>query len=317
MARRKPARVHGVVAIDKPAGMTSRQIVSRIGWLLGEKRGGHTGTLDPAAIGVLVLAFGHATKAVRWLTNTAKTYKTTVRFGTSTSTDDAQSEVVTSRPLPTSWTTEALVAAANRELGVIAQVPPAVSALKRDGVRDYERVRQGERVIREARPVRLDEVRLLTMTAEEATFELTCGAGFYVRAWARDLGSAMGSAAHITSLQRTSCSGFELSECISSEDFADLEVGAIERRLVPVAACLRRVMSVVLVDAEVTARLQHGQKVWIADEGLQAGAELLAIGPGEQPVCVAEVLVSASGTGAVLRVVRGLALAAETAPEGT
>lgn len=315
MARRKPAHVHGVMAIDKPAGMTSRQVVNRVGWLLGEKRAGHTGTLDPDATGVLVLAFGHATKAIRWLTDTPKSYRTTVRFGSATSTDDAQGDVVETAPIPGAWDQETLLSTANRELGTIAQVPPAVSALKRDGVRDYERVRKGETIIRTARPVRLDSVQLLGMTDTEATFELTCGAGFYVRAWARDLGKAMGSAAHLTTLRRTHCSGFDVDECVPSETFAAMKRGDAEAHLRTTVRCLRRVLSETSVDEQATARLRHGQKVWVPQSDLRIGGELLVTGPGDVPICIAEVLVSASGTGGVLRVIRGLAAATVPAIE--
>ena len=149
MAKRKAATIHGILAINKPAGPTSRAVLNEVARLFGERRCGHAGTLDPAATGVLVVAFGEATKVVRWLVEGGKSYRAVVQFGQQTSTDDAQGEVVAEAPRPVVDDVQ-LLAAARRDLGSFAQMPPSVSALRRDGVRDHERARRGEVVERTA-----------------------------------------------------------------------------------------------------------------------------------------------------------------------
>ncbi|MCO4761884.1 MAG: tRNA pseudouridine(55) synthase TruB [Myxococcales bacterium] len=317
MARRRPAVVHGIIAIDKPLSMTSRDVVNRAMRLFGERRCGHAGTLDPDASGILVLAFGRATKVIRWLTDGEKTYATTVQFGAETLTDDAQGEVVRTAPVPSPWTEEVISAAASANAGgLIDQVPPAVSALKRDGIRDYERVRRGEIIEREARSVRLDAVRTIAIGDAQAQFEVDCGPGFYVRSWARDLGVRLDSAAHLCQLRRLRSSGFSKGVLL-----ADLEQMSLEERralLLPIESNLP--MPTIAVDARTTVDLVDGKKPAAPSEA-QVGATVLVLGPDQQAVCVAGVHEGTEGDeGAFLRVIRGLredgaaALRAEITP---
>ena len=304
MARRRPALVHGVLAVNKPLGVTSRAVVNRAMYLFGERRCGHAGTLDPDASGVLVLAFGRATKVIRWLTDGHKTYLADVRFGTATHTDDAQGDALRNAPLPSPWSMASLDTAAQRDVGgMIAQVPPAVSALKFEGVRDYERVHRGETIARAARPVRLDAVRTISIAAPEARFEVDCGPGFYVRAWARDLGEHLESAAHLYGLKRLRSSGFSIEDCIDLDSVEPLSLAERHALLVPLETAVGRTLPVLVVDAAATVALVDGKRP-AAPAGAEACDAALVLGPDGQAICVASVAQGEEGL--VLKVVRGL-----------
>ena len=260
MARRKPAVVHGILAIDKPAGATSRQVVSAVCRLLGERRAGHAGTLDPAATGVLVVAFGRATKVIQWLMQAPKAYRATVVFGAATSTDDAEGEVLRRAPVPDNLDEASLQALVNDHVGLITQVPPAVSALKRDGVRDHERVRRGEPVAREGRPVLLRGVDVMEVRGDIASFTLRCGSGFYVRAWARDLGEKLGSAAFLRDLRRTESGCFVLRDCITLTELERLDMRERRALLAPLEAVLPRLMPVHEVGLDLATQLRDGRR---------------------------------------------------------
>lgn len=296
MARRKPAAVHGVLAIDKPAGLTSRALVNTVSRLLGERRCGHAGTLDPDATGVLVICFGDATTAVRWFTAAPKRYRTTLRFGEETSTDDAAGEPTRSAAVPDlrdPSVLERLRALMHRgPAELVEQVPPDVSALKRDGVRDHERVRRGEIVVREARTVLLYGAELVAVHPEVGEIEvlLDVGSGYYVRAFCRDVGRALGSAAHMRTLRRERCGGYAtrmapghgraitLDALQAMEDPARLD--CIER----LSSALGRVVPTWRApDAEFVAMLRCGKRplvpsAWLSDEHVGAGA----MSPGEE-----------------------------------
>lgn len=308
MAHRRPAEVHGIVCVDKPLGWTSRDVVNKLTHLMGERRAGHAGTLDPDASGVLVVAFGEATKSLRWLMDAPKTYETTVRFGTATATDDASGPVVRSAPLPQPWTFEAVLAALPQP-GVLNQVPPAVSALQRGGVRDHVRVRRGEVVERPPREVQLQSIELLGLEGpHSAQVRLTCGAGFYVRSLARDLGESLGSAAHVVTLRRVSASGFAVADGVSMDTLkAETQEERLEH-LLSVVTVLGRVLPIVRVDAAMAAGLRQGKTPLLPDGAMaEAGevarpAEVLVLDGEGAPVCVA---MAAAGEPVRLQVVRG------------
>lgn len=308
MAKRKPAQLHGLLVIDKPAGWTSRDVVNKVGWLLQEKRAGHAGTLDPMATGVLLVAFGEAAKGVRWWQDAPKTYEATVLFGQATVSDDAESPVIRAAEVPD--LTLASVLAALPPPGPLLQVPPAVSALQKDGVRDHERVRRGEVVEREARPVHLYRVDVVEVASPLVRLRVTCGAGFYVRALARDLGAAMGSAAHLTELRRTDAGGFDLAQAVSVEAIAALAQADRASLLVPMPEALRRVLPAITVDAETTLHLRQGKTPIIAE--LLAG-DVLVLDTAGTPVCVATTHAGDAGT--VLTVERGFHHVMDRAPE--
>jgi tRNA pseudouridine55 synthase len=200
----------GVVVIDKPAGWTSHQVVGKIRRIAGTRKVGHAGTLDPMATGVLVIGIGRATRLLGYLALTEKAYEGTIRLGVSTVTDDAEGEM-TATPGAGGLTDDQIEATLAGLRGELMQVPSAVSAIKVEGIRSYAKVRSGQDVVLAPRPViirRLEvvarhdhEVDDVAIVDLEAVVE--CSSGTYVRALARDLGSALGTGAHLTMLRRT------------------------------------------------------------------------------------------------------------------
>ncbi len=201
----------GLLVVDKPAGMTSHDVVARVRRLAGTRKVGHAGTLDPMATGVLVLGLDRATRLLGHLTLTEKAYDATIRLGAVTTTDDAEGEVVATSPV------DAVTEAAVREalagfVGEIDQVPSSVSAVKVGGRRAYERVRAGEQVELVARRVRIEEIRVRDVRPGEVDVAVRCSSGTYIRALARDLGEQLGVGGHLTALRRTAVGPYGLSD---------------------------------------------------------------------------------------------------------
>lgn len=259
----------GLVLVDKPGGMTSHDVVSRVRRLAGTRKVGHAGTLDPMATGLLVLGVNRATRLLTYLVGVDKTYTATIRLGQSTTTDDAEGEVLASPGLSGLAVGE-LPLAAERLTGLIEQVPSAVSAIKVDGRRAYARVRAGEQVdlkaravtvrsfdLGEPRPARAaDGTEVLDVDAVVA-----CSSGTYVRALARDLGGSLGSAGHLTALRRTRVNPFTL------DDAATLEEHAEGLRLLEVTAALRRLFPGRDLTTAEAGAVRHGRSVEATGEG--------------------------------------------------
>ena len=199
----------GLVVVDKPAGITSHDVVARVRRLAGTRKVGHAGTLDPMATGVLVVGVDRATRLLGHLTLTDKSYAATVRLGVSTTTDDAEGEVVESHPTD-ALTEDPVRKALAAFTGEIDQVPSAVSAIKVDGKRAYARVRDGEQVDLPARRVTVHRLEVVSIDLDAATvaIEVDCSSGTYIRAIARDLGTALGVGGHLTALRRTAVGPF-------------------------------------------------------------------------------------------------------------
>jgi tRNA pseudouridine55 synthase len=219
-----------MVVVDKPGGMTSHDVVSRVRRLARTRRVGHAGTLDPLATGVLVVGVGRATRLLTYVVGSDKAYRATVRLGQSTVTDDAEGEV-TGRKGADRLTGSTVRTAVASFVGTHEQVPSSVSAIKVDGVRSYARVRRGEQVRLAARRVtisRLEEVGLGVAMAADGTsvldleVDVVCSSGTYVRALARDLGHALGVGGHLTGLRRTAVGAFSIDEASTLEQLAEL-----------------------------------------------------------------------------------------------
>jgi tRNA pseudouridine55 synthase len=221
MARRKPATIHGLVVVDKPAGVTSHDVVSMLRRRLHERRVGHAGTLDPDATGVLLVGVGNATRLLRFLTALGKTYTAEVVLGVETTTLDASGEVTARYEM--SVTPEQVQAVVDAHLvGPIMQVPPMVSALKVDGRRLHELAREGIEVEREPRPVTIHA--FTTEPTDDPLvyrIEVTCSSGTYVRTLAADLGHLLGGGAHLRNLRRTACGTFSVDDA-EPPDVAEL-----------------------------------------------------------------------------------------------
>lgn len=194
--------LHGFLNIDKPAGMTSHDVVARVRRLAGQKRVGHGGTLDPSATGVLPVALGAATRLVDYLVEDRKGYRADVRLGRITTTDDAEGEIVGEQPVPP-LDRDALEAALAPFIGTIQQIPPMYSAIQVGGQRMYDLARRGETVELAPRTVVLEQIRIVDWQSPVLTLDVLCGKGTYIRALARDLGAALGCGAHLAALRRT------------------------------------------------------------------------------------------------------------------
>lgn len=222
----KSASFHraGVLLIDKPGGMTSHDVVGRVRRLLGTKKVGHAGTLDPMATGLLVLGINGATRLLTLLVGLDKTYRATIRLGSSTTTDDAEGASLGSAPAEqvTRVSDAAIESAVTSLTGLIDQVPSSVSAIKVDGKRSYVRVREGESVTLAARPITVHRFEILDIRRQaghiDADVEVACSSGTYIRALARDLGFRLGVGGHLTALRRTHIGPFTVEDAASLEE---------------------------------------------------------------------------------------------------
>jgi len=213
----------GLVVIDKPDGMTSHDVVARVRRIMGTRKVGHAGTLDPMATGVLVLGIERATKLLGHLALDTKAYLATIRLGAATTTDDVQGEVLSTSDT-SAVTDEAVAAGIVKLTGHIQQVPSAVSAVKVDGKRAYARVRAGEQVELAARPVEVSRFDLLSTRRDdglELDVMVECSSGTYVRALARDLGADLGVGGHLAALRRTRVGPFDLRVVTTLEKLAE------------------------------------------------------------------------------------------------
>lgn len=232
----------GLVLVDKPAGWTSHDVVGKIRKLAGTRKVGHAGTLDPMATGVLVVGINRATRLLTHIVGVDKTYTATVRLGQSTTTDDAEGEVVETR-FANAVTPERLDEAVARLTGEIMQVPSTVSAIKVDGRRSYDRARAGEEVALEARPVTVErfEVQEIRRLDEGKTVdvdvEVRVSSGTYVRALARDLGEILETGGHLTALRRTAVGPYSIDQTLTldqlGEDFGYIGLAEAAAQLFP------------------------------------------------------------------------------------
>jgi tRNA pseudouridine55 synthase len=281
----RPPAPSGLVIVDKPAGMTSHDVVARVRKLAGTRRVGHAGTLDPMATGVLVIGVERATRLLTYLVGADKSYQATIRLGIGTVTDD-QEGAVTGRPGfgpgeldggPIGADLLAAVAASIEDRlaglrGSIQQVPSAVSAIKVDGKRSYTRVREGEQVELAARPVtvhRFDVLALRPGLAEvegpvpvvDLDVEVVCSSGTYVRALARDLGARLETAGHLTALRRTRVGAYPLAAARTLESLTD-DFGVLA-----IADAARAAFPARELTADEARRLAHGQRVEASELG--------------------------------------------------
>lgn len=212
----------GIVNVLKPAGMTSHDVVARLRKIYHTKKVGHTGTLDPDAVGVLPVCIGQATRLVEYLTEKEKTYKVVVQFGFETNTQDASGERTVTTALP-ALDKAAFCAVTEQFLGEIQQIPPMYSAIKKDGQPLYKLARQGIDVEVAPRPVVIHEIKVLMYNQELAMLEVRCGKGTYIRTLCQDLGRACGSSAHMAYLMRTASGSFRIGDAVTLEKLQQAE----------------------------------------------------------------------------------------------
>lgn len=257
--RRPPRRkVDGVLLLDKPTGMSSNAALQKARWLFNAAKGGHTGTLDPLATGLLPLCFGEATKFSGELLDADKAYRATVRLGIVTDTADAEGQVLETRPVTVG---EAEVRALLPHFtGVQQQVPPMHSALKRDGTPLYELARQGIEVERAPRTVTIHALEFLGWTGDSFELDVSCSKGTYVRTLAADIGVALGCGAHLAALRRTRVGALAVADAVTLAQIEALPPADRDGLLQPPDGLLRDLPAVQLNETE-AGRLLHGQPV--------------------------------------------------------
>ncbi len=236
----KPKELEGILLVDKPVDFTSHDVVARLRRKLAMKRIGHAGTLDPMATGLLMILIGKATGVSQYLTNLDKEYEGTIELGKITNSQDAEGEVVETRPVPP-LTEQEVRAAMQGFLGDQYQTPPMFSAIKVDGVPLYKRARKGEEVAREPRFIRVSSYELTRFALPRLDFRLRCSKGTYVRTLAHDLGQKLGCGAHLCALRRTATDKFRIEAARTLADIEQLPLPEIEKLLLPVYAVVPRV----------------------------------------------------------------------------
>ncbi|MEZ5462481.1 tRNA pseudouridine(55) synthase TruB [Dokdonella sp.] len=254
--------VHGLLLLDKPEGLSSNQALQQARNLFRAAKGGHTGSLDPLATGLLPLCFGEATKIAGLLLGSFKAYETECVLGISTDSADANGTVVDTRPVPE--LSDADVEQALKAFrGTILQVPPMYSALKRDGERLYQLARRGESIELEARKVEVRDFSLIGREGHRLRLHVECGSGTYVRSLVRDLGEAIGCGAHVASLRRLWVEPFrspEMTTIPELERLAAEGTDVLDARLLPVEAGLAGYPEIVLDESD-SLKLAQGQRV--------------------------------------------------------
>lgn len=268
----------GLLVVDKHAGPTSHDVVNRLRRLFATKRVGHAGTLDPPATGILLVGLERATRILRFLQALPKTYRAEVAFGTTTSTQDATGTVLEERPC--GFGLDDLRGAAAEMVGEIRQVPPMVSAVRVGGERLYRAARRGEEVERPARAVTVHalEVARFDATAWEATLEVRCSSGTYVRTLAADIGERLGCGAHVTALRRSAVGSLGEADAVTVAQLEGMEPGARRATILPMETALRDYESVTVSGDELRA-VGHGRSLGDPDPGDPEGCPVAVLDP--------------------------------------
>ena len=257
--KRVKKNINGILLLDKPLGFSSNQALQRVKWLLQAAKAGHTGTLDPLATGLLPLCFGEATKFAHYLTDADKTYHATLKLGITTTTGDAEGEVLQQVPVQVNATqfNQACV----QFIGAINQTPPMYSALKHEGKALYEYAREGIEIERKVRTVHIHAIEVLSFAGDVAEIAVTCSKGTYIRTLAEDIGASLGCGAHLIGLRRTYTAGYDIAQAITLAQFESMS--EVER-LAALAAPDTAVddLPAIVLDADSAFYLMQGQAVW-------------------------------------------------------
>lgn len=271
----------GVLLVDKPSGPSSNKVLQRAKALLGARKAGHAGTLDPLATGLLIVLVGEATKFAGLLLGQDKEYVATLKLGETTTTGDAEGSLLARREVAAD---EARVRKALKRFeGDIEQLPPMHSALKREGVPLYKLARRGVAVERSPRRVRIDEIEAVQVAPPEVVIRVRCSKGTYVRTLAEDIGAALGCGAHLRALRRTASGRFRVEDAASLEALEALPAGERRARVLPLRVLIEG-LPLASLDAAAAARLRQGQALQISglEEGVVAvlgeGGELIGLG---------------------------------------
>lgn len=262
MNKNKQNNVHGWLVLDKPLGLTSTQALGKARRLMGGKKVGHGGTLDPLASGILPLAFGEATKVIPYILDGEKEYLFTVTWGEARSTDDAEGEIIKTSDIRPSK--EEILSVLPAFIGGINQTPPAFSAIKIDGKRAYDLARAGKQVEMKSRQVTINHLELVEIIDKnQASFRVLCEKGTYVRSLARDIAERLGTCGYVSVLRRTKVGPFTLESAFSLEKLEELShKGDAHRAMLEVGSALDDIPGLNLSSDE-AQRLRHGHSLLI------------------------------------------------------
>jgi len=260
--KRVKRNINGVLLLDKPIGFSSNQALQKVKWLFQAAKAGHTGTLDPLATGLLPICLGEATKFAQYVTDADKTYIATVKFGATTTTGDAEGEVILTSDVR--FTRAQLESACQSFLGQISQVPPMYSALKFEGKALYEYAREGVDIERQSRLVTIADITITHFEVDVAEMTVRCSKGTYIRTLAEDIGNALGSGAHLIGLRRIETAGYELADAITidqlEQKIKDMPAEALQSLLLPIDSAIVHLPALTLND-DAAHYLMQGQAV--------------------------------------------------------
>ncbi|WLP94625.1 tRNA pseudouridine(55) synthase TruB [Psychrobacter sp. M13] len=262
-------KVSGVILIDKPIGMTSQQVVSKVKYLFqspihDSKKAGHTGTLDPMATGLLPICLGEATKFSHYQLDADKSYQATILLGQQTDTGDADGKIIAETAVPI-IDNELLTSIAQQFMGAQQQIPPMYSALKKDGKKLYEYARAGIEVERAPRDITIKSLDLTMLSANSIELTVTCTKGTYVRVLGEDIAKALDTLGHLTALRRLDVGKFSINNAISLPELEALEFDNRFVQLLPIDACIYIAAQLVL-DSEQCERIKMGQRLNVIEQ---------------------------------------------------
>jgi tRNA pseudouridine55 synthase len=257
-------QLNGIIVLDKPAGLSSAAAVAKVKYLLGAKKVGHAGTLDPFATGVLVCCINQATRLAQFFLQGRKRYQAILRLGEETDTQDVTGRRIATKAVP-ELTTEQITAVVKKFQGQLLQQPPAYSALKHQGQPLYKLARQGQPVQKPPRPITVWALEMTAVQLPEVHLDVICSAGTYVRTLCADIGNRLGCGGHLAGLRRTVSSNFTIDQALSLEMIAAMDKQRLlQKELIPMAKTLPG-MALFKADATLLQRMAHGQPLSAAD----------------------------------------------------
>ncbi|MBT8142162.1 MAG: tRNA pseudouridine(55) synthase TruB [Gammaproteobacteria bacterium] len=263
MAKKNKRNIHGILLLDKPSGIGSNKALQQVKHSLQAKKAGHTGSLDPLASGLLPLCFGEATKISQYLLESNKTYQVTAKLGIKTDSADSDGEIVESQTVP-DFDEATLRQVLNSFLGDSEQIPPMYSALKVDGQRLYKLARKGKVIERKPRAIHISKIKLIDLTKDSISFQVTVSKGTYIRSLVEDLAAELGTVGHVTVLRRIGVSPFMNPEMHELDAFLDLADEHKQACLISIESALGHWPQIQLDDAQ-SQDLQHGKPVQTAE----------------------------------------------------
>jgi tRNA pseudouridine55 synthase len=285
-AKRVKRKISGVLLLDKPAGPSSNAALQHAKRLFQAEKAGHTGNLDPIATGLLPLCFGEATKFSQFLLDSDKSYQALIKLGQTTTTGDAEGEVLTQQAVDLSRAR--VEAVLPRFVGRISQTPPMYSALKYQGKALYTYARAGVEVERQSREVTIYDLQLDAFAGDELRVTVTCSKGTYIRVLAEDIGKALGCGAFMKDLRRTRTGLFELAQAVTLPELEDMDMEQRDALLLP-PDCLLQGLDAVTLDAGSAYYLAQGQPIWRPQQSV--GATLRVYDDNERFLGIGEVTI--------------------------